>query len=47
MGLQTNTTKTEVMVFVPGKIRTFLSETAYRARMDEKFRGEGTGRQVE
>ena len=47
VGLQTNTTKTEVMVFVPGKIRTFLSESAYRARMDEDFRGEGKGRKVE
>ena len=28
VGLQTNTTKTEIMVFVPGKIRTFLLETA-------------------
>ena len=46
VGLQTNTTKTEVMVFVPGKIRTFLLESAYRARMDEDFRGEGTGRKV-
>ena len=26
VGLQTNTTKTEVMVFVPGKIRIFLSD---------------------
>ena len=47
VGLQTNTTKTEVMVFVPGKIRTFLSESAYRARMDETYRGEGKGRKVE
>ena len=35
------------MVFKPGKIRTFLSESAYRARMGEDFRGEGTGRKVE
>ena len=47
VGLQTNTTKTEVMVFVPGKIRTFLSEKAYRARMDKDFRGEGKGQKVE
>ena len=47
VGLQTNTTKTEVMVFVPGKIGTFLSEKSCRARMDEDFRGEGTGRKVE
>ena len=37
-GLQTNTTKTNVMMFVPGKIWSFLSDTAYRARMDEDFR---------
>ena len=35
------------MVFVPGKIWTFLLETAYRMRMDEDFHGEGTGRKVE
>ena len=37
-GLQTNTTKTKVMMVVPGKIWSFLSDTAYRARMDEDFR---------
>ena len=29
------------------KIRTFLSETAYRTRMDEDFHGEGEGQKVE
>ena len=47
VGLQTNTTKTEAMTFVPGKIRTSLSETAYRARMEEDFRGANKGRKVE
>ena len=47
VSLKSNTTKTEVMVFVPGKIRTALSERAYRMRMDEDFHGEGTGRKVE
>ena len=47
VGLQTNTTKTEVMTFVPGKIRTSLSDTAYRERMDEDFCGKGKGRKVE
>ena len=47
VGLQTNTTKTEVMVFVPGKIRTALLERAYRARMNKDFRGKGKGRKVE
>ena len=40
VGLETNTKKTEAMVFLPGKIRTSLSETAYRARMEQDFRGE-------
>ena len=47
VGLQTITTKTEVMVFVPGKIRTSLAVRAYRARMDEDFRGAGKGLKVE
>ena len=46
-GLQTNTMKTEVMIFVPGKISTSLSERAYRTWMDEDFRGAGKGRKVE
>ena len=47
VGLKTNTTKTECMTFLPGKIRTALSDTAYRARMDDTFRGEHKGRKVE
>ena len=47
VGLQTNTTKTKVMTFVPSKIWTALSDMAHRARMDEDFRGEGKGRKVE
>ena len=47
VGLQTNTKKTEVMVFLPGKIRTSLSEEAYKARMEEDFRGKRKGRKVE
>ena len=47
VGLQTNTTKTEVMVFVPSKICTALSKRAYRVRMDEDFRGVVKGRKVE
>ena len=47
VGLRTNTDKTEVMTFLPGKIRTSLSDTAYRARMDDNFRGEHKGRKVE
>ena len=33
VGLRTNTTKTEAMVFLPGKIRTPLTAEAYEARM--------------
>ena len=47
VGLQTNNTKTEVMVFVPGKIRTLLSEMAYCARMNKHFRNKGKSRKVE
>ena len=34
VGLRTNTTKTEVMTCVPGKIRTALSHEAYANRME-------------
>ena len=47
VGLRTNTTKTEAMVFLPGKIRTPLTAEAYEARMDDIFRAEKTGRRVE
>ena len=47
VGLQTNTMKTKVMTFVPGKIWTFLLDTAYCAQIDEDFCGEGKGRKME
>ena len=47
VGIKPNTTKTEVMTFVPGKVQTSLLNTAYRARMDEDFRGKDKGRKVE
>ena len=47
VGLQTNATKTKAMNFVPGKIRIALMEAAYRARMDEDFRGKGRSCKVE
>ena len=34
VGLRTNTTKTEAMTFLPGKIRQSLSEEAYAQRME-------------
>ena len=33
VGLRTNTTKAEAMVFLPGKIRTPLTAEAYEARI--------------
>lgn len=47
VGLKTNTKKTEIMIFVPGKIRTSLTEDAYRARMEEDFRRKWRGGKVE
>ena len=38
VGLQTNTSKTETMTFLPGAIRRCLLEDSYRARMDDHFR---------
>ena len=38
VGLRTNTTKTEAMVFLPGRIRTQLTAELYEARMGEEFR---------
>ena len=37
VGLRTNTKKTEVMIMLPGKIRTCLSVDAYRVQMDAEF----------
>ena len=47
VSLRTNTTKTEAMVFLPGRIRTPLTAEAYEARMNDTFRAEKTGRRVE
>ena len=38
VGLATNGAKTEVMVFLPGRIRTGLSKDAYLSRMDALHR---------
>ena len=45
--LETNTTKTEIMVFLPGRIRTGLSEDAYLSRIDALYRESRKGRRVE
>ena len=47
VGLRTNTKKTEVMIMLPGKIRTCLSADAYRAWMDAKFREGWKGGEVD
>ena len=47
VGLETNTTKTEMMVFLPGRIRTGLSEDAYLSRMNALHRESKKGRRVE
>ena len=46
VGLKTNTTKTEAMTFVPGRVRTPLLEDAYQARMSNHHREEKKGRKV-
>jgi hypothetical protein len=46
MGLQTNTKKTEVLVFLPGRIQTFLTADAHEARMDDLYQEEQRGRKV-
>ena len=46
VGLKTNTTKTESMIFLPGRIRTPLTVEAYEARMVDTFREEKAGRKV-
>ena len=46
VGLRTNTTKTEAMVFLPGKIMTPLAAESYEAQMDDTFQAERTGRRV-
>merc|ERR1711966_467005 len=47
VGLETNETKTETMVFLPGRIRTGLSEDAYLSRMDALHRESRKGKRVE
>ena len=46
MSLKTNTTKTEAMAFVLGRIRTPLTKEAYQARMLDFHREERKGRRV-
>ena len=46
VGLKTNTTKTEVMVFLLGRIRTCLTDDAYEAQMADRYREERRGRKV-
>jgi hypothetical protein len=46
VGLRTNTKKTECMTFLPGKIRTCLTEEGYRSRMDAEFREVRAGREA-
>ena len=43
VGLATNETKTEVMVFLPGRIRTCLTEDAYLSRLDALHRAARKG----
>ena len=47
VGLATNETKTEVMVFLPDRIRTCLSEDAYLSRMDTLHRASKKAGKVE
>ena len=47
VGLHTNTTKTEVMSRVVGRIRTPLDEDAYEARISYLHRAERKGREME
>ena len=47
VGLRTDTTKTEVMICVAGRICTPLDQDAYEARMSDLHRVERKGRKVE
>ena len=47
VGLATNETKTKVMVFLPGRIRTCLSEDTYLSRLDALHRADRKGGKVE
>ena len=44
VGLETNTAKTEVMVFLPGRIRSCLSVEAYKSRTDALYRATRGGK---
>ena len=46
VGLQTNTLKTDSMLFLPGRIRTCLSDQAYCSMMDILQRGFTKGLQA-
>ena len=46
-GLETNSPKTEVVVFLPGKVCTCLSEDAYLFRLDALHRAERKGGKVD
>ena len=46
VGLKTNTKKTELLVLLPGRIRTCLNADAYKARMSNLYREERRGRRV-
>ena len=46
VGLKTNTTKTEAMTFLPGRIRQGLSDEAYLALMDPEARAAAAARKV-
>merc|ERR1711966_193049 len=46
VGLKTNTTKTEAMRFLPGRIRQGLSDEAYLALMDLEARAAAAARKV-
>ena len=46
VGLRTKTTKTEFMIFLPGCIRTPLTQDAYKDRMSDLQKAERKGRKV-
>ena len=46
VGMKTDTSKTETMRFLLGKVRTFLAADAYEDHMDDLYRALGQGRKV-
>ena len=46
VGLRTNTSKTEAVVFLPGKLQTPLTAESYEARMDQEYRALKSGRRI-